>query len=510
MLADAEYDEEDMHWRRNLAYYSTTFSGDGFVLVGDAAAFMDPFYSPGMDWISFTTSAAAELITAQRRGDPMPERITEHNRAFAVSHRSWFEALYKDKYEYMGEWDLMSLAFRLDLGLYYLGIVSQPFKYGERALLIPPFSVPPSRPVFALMRTYNRRLAQIARRRRRENALGKTNRGQRCLIPGFTLKGSDIFGVVGALATWLRLELAEGLAQLGGNGPSPKAAPRRLLLSRSVRPSSQYETPNIQHPIAETGRTRSLHWMLDVLSNPMDSLYDVAIIGGGPAGSTAATFLARLGRKVVVLEREKFPRFHIGESLLPQSMEAFERLGLIEKLDARFLPKYGAEITTACGTNSVKIFFKDGLFAKHDRAYQVTRSEFDKLLLDHAAENGAAVLEETSVENLEFAPEEVGLTIKRTPRARKASRRALSPARLQRARIEVVGHYFQLKRNYENLKKFSVFAHYENVGRDEGVTGSFIRIIRGTRQRLGFLDDPAHADKDEHRHRHGHRGFQRR
>src|SRR5580704_13834076 len=113
----------------------------------------------------------------------------------------------------------------------------------------------------------------------------------------------------------------------------------------------------------------------NLFMNP-PSLYDVAIIGGGPAGSTAATFLARQGHKVVVLEREKFPRFHIGESLLPHSMDAFERLGVVEKLDARFLPKYGAEITTSCGSNRVKIFFKDGLFAKHDRAYQVTRSEF--------------------------------------------------------------------------------------------------------------------------------------
>jgi flavin-dependent dehydrogenase len=210
MLVDAEYDESDMHWRRNLAYYSTTFAGDGFVLVGDAAAFMDPFYSPGMDWISFTTSAAADLITAQRRGERMAARIAEHNRAFAVSHRSWFESVYKDKYEYMGEWDLMSLAFRLDLGFYYLGIVSQPFKYGERALTTPPFAVPLSRPVFHLMRAYNRRFAEIARRRRRVNALGKTNRGRRCLIPGFTLKGGDFQGLFGALATWLRLELTEG------------------------------------------------------------------------------------------------------------------------------------------------------------------------------------------------------------------------------------------------------------------------------------------------------------
>jgi flavin-dependent dehydrogenase len=147
MLADAQFDENDVLWRKNLAYYSTTFAGDGFVLVGDAAAFMDPFYSPGMDWISFTTTSAAELITAQRRGEPIAERIERHNRDFSLSHRSWFESVYKDKYEYMGEWDLMSIAFRLDLGSYYLGVVSQPFKIGVKALLSPPFTTQLSRPV---------------------------------------------------------------------------------------------------------------------------------------------------------------------------------------------------------------------------------------------------------------------------------------------------------------------------------------------------------------------------
>jgi flavin-dependent dehydrogenase len=210
MLADAEFDGADVHWRKNLAYYSTTFAGDGFVLVGDAAAFMDPFYSPGMDWISFTATSAAELITAQRRGEPMRERIERHNRDFANSHRCWFEAVYKDKYEYMGEFDLMSLAFTLDLGFYYLGIASQPYKKGIKALLIPPFSETVSQPFFYLMRAYNRRFAKIARRRRALKTLGKSNRSQRCLIPGFTLKATDITVIVKALAKWLRLELSEG------------------------------------------------------------------------------------------------------------------------------------------------------------------------------------------------------------------------------------------------------------------------------------------------------------
>ena len=210
MLVDAVFDESDVHWRKNLAYYSTTFAGDGFVLVGDAAAFMDPFYSPGMDWISFTATSAAELIAAQRRGESMPERIERHNRDFARSHRCWFEAVYRDKYEYMGEFDLMSLAFTMDLGFYYLGIASQPFKMGMQALLVPPFSDPVSRPFFYFMRAYNRRFAKIAQRRRRLGLLGRTNRDRRCLIPGFTLKSTDVGQLVKAIVKWMSLELTEG------------------------------------------------------------------------------------------------------------------------------------------------------------------------------------------------------------------------------------------------------------------------------------------------------------
>lgn len=210
MLADAEYDEEDVHWRRNLAYYSTTFAGDGFVLVGDAAAFMDPFYSPGMDWISFTTSSAANLITQQRNGKPMTELVVKYNRDFSVCHRRWFNSLYKDKYEYMGEFDLMSLAFRLDLGLYYWGVVEAPYNHGETALYAPPFS-PPSGVIFSkLMSTYNRRFAKIARRRRRVGTLGRTNKANRCLIPGFMLKRSDTLRLFPLLAEWAWLEIKEG------------------------------------------------------------------------------------------------------------------------------------------------------------------------------------------------------------------------------------------------------------------------------------------------------------
>src|SRR5213082_4262144 len=146
----------------------------------------------------------------------------------------------------------------------------------------------------------------------------------------------------------------------------------------------------------------------------MDSgMYDVAIIGGGPAGSTAAALLAQAGRRVILFEREKFPRFHIGESLLPFSMKAFTRLGLHEKfLSAGFIKKYGGEIIGACSENGTKFYFKDGYRSETDHAYQVTRGDFDKVLLDHARESGAHVHEETSVDRVEFSKDNVERAVK--------------------------------------------------------------------------------------------------
>src|ERR1051325_9626766 len=139
--------------------------------------------------------------------------------------------------------------------------------------------------------------------------------------------------------------------------------------------------------------------------------YDVAIIGGGPAGSTAATLLSKAGRRVIVLEREKFPRFHIGESLLPFSMQTFTRLGLQEKLSAHFVEKFGGEIAEAGGEKAAKFYFKDGFASRTDRSYQVTRSKFDKMLLDRAGESGAEICEGTSVDDVTFDDDGVTLRI---------------------------------------------------------------------------------------------------
>jgi flavin-dependent dehydrogenase len=210
LLDGAEFVEDDMHRRKNLAYYSTTFAGDGFVIVGDAAAFMDPFYSPGMDWISFTTSCAVNLISEERKGTALADRITKYNRDFTVCHQRWFKALYKDKYDYIGEYDLLGLAFQFDLSLYYWGVVQPIFEAGETAFLSPPFSPTSGRYFAKFMAFYNRRFARIARRRRRLNILGKMNDNRRALISGFALERSDTRRIFPMLAKWALLEIREG------------------------------------------------------------------------------------------------------------------------------------------------------------------------------------------------------------------------------------------------------------------------------------------------------------
>ncbi len=210
-----------------------------------------------------------------------------------------------------------------------------------------------------------------------------------------------------------------------------------------------------------------------------DAPYDVAIIGGGPAGSTAATLLAKAGRRVLVCERDKFPRFHIGESLLPASMRLFERLGVSEKFQrAGFIEKFGGEMSSSCSPDAVRFYFEDGFQSRNDRAWQVTRSEFDKILLDHAAECGAEVREETSVANATFARDAVTLRLAPKDGAPCEVRaRYLIDAS---GRQSFIGSMFQLKQSYEGLQKFSIFAHFDGVERPAGRDGTLTRMVRSS------------------------------
>lgn len=132
--------------------------------------------------------------------------------------------------------------------------------------------------------------------------------------------------------------------------------------------------------------------------------YDAIVIGGGPAGSTTAAVLAQKGRRVLLLEKEKFPRYHIGESLIPYTYFPLRRIGMIERLKASHFPKkYSVQFVNRDGRVSQPFYFFEHLKHEASCTWQVLRSEFDQLLLDNAREKGAEVLEETAVREVIYA-----------------------------------------------------------------------------------------------------------
>src|SRR5687768_2637376 len=202
---------------------------------------------------------------------------------------------------------------------------------------------------------------------------------------------------------------------------------------------------------------------------------DVLVIGGGPAGSTAATLLAQQGLSVTLLERERFPRFQIGESLLPYNNELFDRLGVTDQLlGGDFFPKYGAYFVTGDGSVGYGFRFDKRLSDPYRRSFQVKRAEFDHLLLKNAARHGVEVREETNVVDVDLSdPERCSVGLRPTSAGER--RREADTTRLEaRFVIDASGHGAVLgnrvgaKSDVQSLKKIAFFAHYRNVPRAPG------------------------------------------
>jgi flavin-dependent dehydrogenase len=201
----------------------------------------------------------------------------------------------------------------------------------------------------------------------------------------------------------------------------------------------------------------------------MAALYDAVVIGGGPAGSTVATALARAQRRVLVLEKERFPRFHVGESLLPYSLPILERLGAAEKVrQAGFQKKFGAFFWNDMKGEGIRpVVFRRGIDDRHPMAYQVKRAEFDDLLLRHSAACGAEIREETAAEEVLFRE---GRAV--AVRARRAGGETEEIA--ARAIVDASGQDALLSRHLgtlrfdAKLRRAALFAHYEGIRWPEG------------------------------------------
>lgn len=131
--------------------------------------------------------------------------------------------------------------------------------------------------------------------------------------------------------------------------------------------------------------------------NQLASEPDVVVVGGGPAGSTAAGFLAKAGRRVVLIEKEAHPRFHIGESLLPRNLDIFDRLGVLEQVRGIGVHKPGAEFVSDRTGRSCAFPFAHALDRDRTHAWQVKRADLDRLLFEHAVRMGAEGLQQTRV-----------------------------------------------------------------------------------------------------------------
>lgn len=208
-----------------------------------------------------------------------------------------------------------------------------------------------------------------------------------------------------------------------------------------------------------------------------EATWDVIVIGGGPAGSCAATWLARNGQRVLLMEKERFPRFHVGESLLPYNTYIFEELGILPELQsAGFFPKFGAQFHLGNGAKGTGFIFRNGRFTRHHAAFQVERARFDEILLRHARRSGVEVREEVSVERFRTTPDRV--EVDATPAGGTpftATAKFLVDAT---GRGNVTGNQESMRIPNPKLKKLAVFAHFEGVRLDsDGRAGDTV-IVR--------------------------------
>jgi len=213
------------------------------------------------------------------------------------------------------------------------------------------------------------------------------------------------------------------------------------------------------------------------MENPKNT-YDVIVVGGGPAGSSIASILSREGLRVVLFEKEEFPRHHIGESLMTDTYWTFQRMGLLEKLKASpFVRKYSVQFANPAGKESRPFYFFEAMHHESAVTWQVTRAVFDKMLIEHAADQGATVHQPAAVKQVLFEDDKaVGVEVLLKDGTRESFHaRVVVDATGQSA---MLSNKFRWRVRDPKLKKAVLFSYFKGAHREPDLNGGATLVLR--------------------------------
>ena len=192
---------EDLRFYSHLPYFSKQYMGNGWALLGDAASFLDPYYSPGLDHAAFTAEATAEIVGLHAKGEDIKARIVDHNAAFTRSYTRFFRSIFKDKYYYMGEADLLAASMILDTAHYYIFVVIPAYRFFRKFQWMPVLGPKPAFLSYHFIKLYHQRFKSIAIARRAAGEEGVRNNGRR-IKAYFDLNLSPFHMVMRGVKLW--------------------------------------------------------------------------------------------------------------------------------------------------------------------------------------------------------------------------------------------------------------------------------------------------------------------
>ena len=218
---------------------------------------------------------------------------------------------------------------------------------------------------------------------------------------------------------------------------------------------------------------------------PSSCDFDAIVIGGGPAGSTAAALISEKRHRVGLFERETFPRFKVGESLMPGTYWTLKRLGMLEKMKQSFFPKkYSVQFYSKRGKAGAPFYFFENEEGESSQTWQVLRSDFDRLMIDNAAEKGVEIRQGASVIDVLFDGETATGVRVRMPdkEIREFTGKVILDASGQSA---LLSRKLKISHDEPRLRNASIYTHFEGAHRDEGLDeGATIVFSHGE---CGFL-----------------------